>query len=447
MKEIAVVGTGYVGLVAAAGLAELGNNVHGVDTDKKKIEMLEAGRIPIYEEGLAECIEKNTRASRLRFSVNVDEAIRKVDAVFVAVGTPPLEDGSADLSALWAVTDVIASNARPRTVVVIKSTVPAGTAALVSKRLEAHGAALPVVSNPEFLREGRALDDFLRPDRVVIGCEDDAARRVMMEVYRTLDMAGRRFVHCSNVTAELCKYANNAFLAMKVGFANQMAELCEALGADIRTITATLGMDRRINGRFLDPGPGFGGSCFPKDLRALAAIGRRVSLRMSLIEEVLYSNYCHMRFVADTLEKRLHGLGGRSVAVLGLAFKADTDDVRESPALEIVSELAARGASVRAFDPMASKNAEAILLDKASFCHDEYHAAEGADALLICTEWGRFLDLDLARLRSSMSGSLMYDTRNLLDADEARAAGFEYLGMGTGLTAGAEKPVPIGSYE
>lgn len=446
MKNIAVIGTGYVGLVASAGLAELGNDVTGVDIDAKRINALNDGRIPIYEPGLEAIIENYRSTARIRFTTDAALAISEADIVYIAVGTPSLGDGSADLSAVRAAAATIATNANRAKVVVLKSTVPVGTAESIGDflrlRSERH---LPVVSNPEFLREGHAVQDFLSPDKIVLGTSDDWAREMMLEVYRPLVERGVRIVTCTNETAELCKYVNNAFLATKVAFINEIADLCNAVRADVAVISEALGLDKRISPAFLNPGPGFGGSCFPKDLRALAYVGRAANVPLRLVEEVLEENRQHMMQVAGTLERMLGGLSGRTVGLLGLAFKADTDDVRESPAIAIATELVRRGARVRAFDPRASENASVILRDTVAYCGDEYQAAEDADALVIATEWDRFRTLDLNRIRQLMKGTHLYDTRNLYAPDAVRQAGLTYLGMGRSDFAVIPRKIAMGA--
>jgi UDPglucose 6-dehydrogenase len=430
-RKITVIGTGYVGLVAAVGLSDFGNSVTGVDIDKKKVELLNRGVPVIYEPGIEEYLQRNLKAGRLRFSTDVDEAIRESEIIFIAVGTPPKGNGEADLSQLEAVAASIAANLNGYKVVVTKSTVPVGTNRWLQGELERRtgDGNFDVVSNPEFLREGKAVQDFFHPDRIVIGSGSEKARQVIREVYRSLYLLQTPFVWCSLETAELIKYASNAFLAMKITFMNQMANLAEAVGADIHQVARAMGMDGRISAKFLHPGPGYGGSCFPKDTRALATTGDKYGAPVSLIAETIRANEAQKLHMVEKLKKMAGSLKGKHVAVLGLAFKAETDDIRESPALTIVKGLLAEGATVAAHDPKAMENFRVEFPD-ITYCASEFEAAGQADALIICTEWNEYRNLDLERIAKAMRGKVLLDTRNLLEREAAEALGFHYQGVG-----------------
>ncbi len=436
-QRITVIGTGYVGLVSAVGLADFGNYVTGVDIDTAKVERLSAGDTVIFEHGLAEYQRRNLDAGRLRFTTDIRGAINRSDIVFIAVGTPDREDGSADLSFLERALEDIAAGADGFTVVVTKSTVPVGTNRWIGEELRRRRpeAELSVVSNPEFLREGRAIHDFFHPDRLVIGYETERpegarARERMEDVYRALYLIETPMVWCNLETAELIKYASNAFLATKITFINQMANLAEACGADIHAVAKTMGMDGRISSKFLHPGPGYGGSCFPKDTKAIANTGSRHGVTMSVIEEVIAANEQQKARIADKVERLTGGVSGKNVAVLGLAFKSETDDVRESPAITVVERLLSWGARVSVHDPQALANFRGIFEDRVSYHESEFAAIEGADCLVILTEWNEYRNLDLARARELMAGDALVDGRNALDPEQAREVGFRYIGVG-----------------
>jgi len=434
MTDITVIGTGYVGLVAAIGLSDFGNRVVGADIDPEKIERLKKGIPPIYEPGIEEYLKRNLESKRLSFTTEVEVAVRGSDVVFLAVGTPPSEDGSADLSYLFNAADTIADNAKGYTVVITKSTVPVGTNRALEDRIRARNpeADVDVVSNPEFLREGKAVQDFFHPDRTVVGTESERAKEVIRTIYRALNLISVPFVWCNRETAELIKYASNAFLATKITFINQMANLADAVGADIHAVAKTMGMDGRISPKFLHPGPGYGGSCFPKDTKAIASTGDEVGVDMSLIKAVIEANERQKKRVARVLEEMTGSLGGLTVAILGLAFKAETDDVRDSPALTVVEELLASGATVRAHDPQAAENFQRLLPDTQCFS-TSYEAVEGADAVVLMTEWNEYRSLDLDTLSEKMKGRVVLDARNLLDPAMVRDAGFTYRGTGRGV--------------
>jgi UDPglucose 6-dehydrogenase len=441
--KISVIGTGYVGLVTGACLADFGMQVIGVDKDDTKIGALRAGRIPIYEPGLENLVKKNEQEGRLSFSTDVEAAIRESAAVFIAVGTPPLPDGSTDLTFIRQVAHSIAANLNGYKVIVTKSTVPIGTGQLISSILR-EGAGrhreFAVVSNPEFLREGSAIEDFLRPDRVVIGTEDPHALRIMMDIYSPLRNAGVPFVATDVESAELIKYASNSFLATKISFINEMAELCEAIGADVEVVAQGMGLDARIGNQFLHPGPGFGGSCFPKDTRAVASIARSSGGRLRIVEAVLEVNDHTRRRMLRKLESAFGTLDGATAAVLGLSFKPDTDDVRESPAVAIVRELLDSGCRVRAYDPAAMEACRS-LLPEVTFCANPSEAATGADGLVIVTEWNQFRKLQFDELKQLMRQPLIVDLRNLYEPQEVADAGLRYVSVGraTAGPAGAER--------
>jgi len=436
--KICVVGSGYVGLVTGACLADFGMSVTGVDKDAAKIAALERGEIPIYEPGLEEIVSKNVRAGRLRFATDLEPALRDARAIFIAVGTPPLPDGRADLSFVRQVAESIGDNLNGYKVIVTKSTVPVGTGQMVEKIVaERSGGKQPfaVVSNPEFLREGSAIEDFLHPDRVVIGARDPRAVDVMTDIYAPLQAAGVPFVIANVESAEMIKYASNGFLATKISFINEVAEICEAVGADVEVVARGMGLDNRIGPKFLHPGPGFGGSCFPKDTRAVAQIAEQHGLRFEIIDAVLSANERVMRRMVPKIEQAFGGLDGKTVALLGLAFKGDTDDMRESPAVPIVEGLVDAGATVRAFDPAAMAQARPLLPASVIYCADAYEAAKGADGVVIATEWNQFRALELDVLRELLARPLLVDLRNLYDPRRVAAAGFHYVSLGRPSTA------------
>jgi len=430
--KICVVGSGYVGLVTGACLADFGMEVTGVDKDERKIAALERGEIPIYEPGLEEIVEKNVKAGRLAFTTDLAPAVREAQAVFIAVGTPPLPDGSADLSFVRQVAQSIGENLNGFKVVITKSTVPVGTGQMVEEIVSSVSGGnqeFAVVSNPEFLREGSAIEDFLRPDRVVIGARSQRAVEVMLEIYAPLKVAGVPFVVANVESAEMIKYASNGFLATKITFVNEIAEICEAVGADVEVVARGMGLDSRIGPRFLQPGPGFGGSCFPKDTRAVGQIARERGLEFAIIDAVLAANERTKQRMVGKIERAFGGLDGKTIALLGLAFKGDTDDMRESPAIPIVEGLVARGATVRAFDPAAMQEARS-LLPPIEYCADPYTAATGADGVLIATEWNQFRALNLAELRSRLGTPLLVDLRNPYEPARVAAAGLRYVSVG-----------------
>jgi len=442
MIRIAVVGTGYVGLVTGACLADFGNRVVCVDVDRGKIDQLLRGEIPFYEPGLKELVDRNRGNGRLRFDHDVAAAVRAAPVVFCAVGTPPLPDGSADLAAVFAVGDIVAANlGGGYKVVVQKSTAPVGTARELWRRLRraARGGQVDVASNPEFLREGAAIETFMRPDRVVIGAETPRATRLLREIYRPLYLIETPMVVTGLETAELIKYASNAFLATKISFINEMANLCEAVGADVHTVAKAMGLDGRIGRKFLHAGPGYGGSCFPKDTSAMVRFARRHGERVRLVEATVAVNRAQHQRMVRKIETALGGVRGKRVAVLGLAFKPETDDLRAAPALAIIAGLLRRGAEIVAHDPVAMDNARALPVGKRiAFAPDAYAAAAGADAAVIVTEWNPYRRLDLKRLARGLRRPVLFDLRNVYEPADAARAGLAYHGVGRGTRAAAK---------
>lgn len=431
--HIAVIGSGYVGLVTGACFAEFGVDVICVDVAADKIERLTRGDSPIYEPGLDQLIKKNLQAGRLSFTTDTASAIRQSLVVFIAVGTPPRDDGSADLSFVESAARSIAEHMDSYKVIATKSTVPVGTGKQLMSVISGHqqtAVEFSVISNPEFLREGAAIGDFMRPDRVVIGGSDPEAIAIMRDLYRPLYLIETPFVITSLEGAELIKYAANAFLATKISFINEIANLCERVGCDVHDVARAIGMDRRIGGKFLHAGPGFGGSCFPKDTSALSAIARQYSSPTRIVDTVIEVNRLQRLSMIPKIEKLVGGeLAGKHVAVLGLAFKPETDDMRDAPSVDIVRGLIERGATVVAYDPAAMSEAEGML-PEVQFAANEYEAANGADALVFVTEWNQFRALDMNRIRQSMRVPRIADLRNIYTPSDMREIGFEYVGVG-----------------
>ncbi len=430
--KIAVVGTGYVGLVTGTCFAESGNEVVCLDVDARKIETLRSGGIPIYEPGLEELVHRNVRERRLSFTTSYPDAVRGAAVVFIAVGTPPGETGEADLTHVLAAAEQIGRSLSGYAVVVNKSTVPVGSAEKVADVLgRATAHPFDVVSNPEFLKEGAAIDDFMRPDRVVVGVASERARAVMAELYGSFIRAEQPILFMDVRSAELTKYAANAMLATRISFMNEMATLCERLGADVDQVRRGVGSDRRIGHPFLFPGVGFGGSCFPKDVRAVMTMARQIGLDFDLLRSVERVNERQKRWLVEKATKHFGSLGGKVFAVWGLAFKPKTDDMREAPAITVIEGLLGNGAKVRAHDPVAEEVARRIFDGRGvELVPEPYQAAEGADALLLVTEWNEFRQPDLARLKRAMRTPVLLDGRNVWDAAKVRAAGFTYYGVG-----------------
>jgi len=432
--HICVVGTGYVGLVTGACLADFGNTVTCVDNDEAKIAKLLDGVMPIYEPGLDTLVEKNAKAGRLHFSTELAPAVKEALVVFIAVGTPPKEDGSADLSYVIQVAESIADNLDGYKVVVTKSTVPIGTGQLIEKIIMEKGPGehpFTVVSNPEFLREGSAIEDFMRPDRVVIGARDTQAVAIMKDIYSPLYLIETPFVITNVESSELIKYASNAFLATKITFINEVAELCDRLGADVHHVAKGMGLDNRIGPKFLHPGPGYGGSCFPKDTQALTEIARDAGRPFEIVETVVSANNRIKNSAVERVRSALGGdLTGKLIAVLGLSFKPETDDMRDSPSIPLIESIVGDGAKVRAFDPEAMDNARVYLPKEVEYCTDSYEAAVDADALIIVTEWNQFRSLHMERIRSTLKHPTVIDLRNIYDPQRMKDQGFNYYSVG-----------------
>ena len=435
--HVTVVGTGYVGLVAGAGLADFGLHVVCVDKLEEKIDQLRKGIIPFYEPGLKELVDRNVANGRLSFSTDLAGSVDSSLVIFIAVGTPSNDDGTVDLSFVEAVAREIGNLLDDYKVVVTKSTVPVGTNRWIKELIleETKGdVTVDVVSNPEFLREGSAVEDFMRPNRVVLGSDSEKALAIVKDIYRPLYLIETPFVVTNLETAEMIKYASNAFLATKISFINEVANLCEAVGADVHHVAKAMGLDKRIGPKFLHPGPGFGGSCFPKDTRALAAIGRQFDTPQRIVESVIEVNEAQKRRSIEKIRSILDGdVKGRTVAVLGLSFKPNTSDIREAPAITLIHALQEEGAAVRAFDPAAMEEFKRLFQeDRLTYADNAYDAARGADALVVVTEWNEFRNLDLQRLKSVMNGLRIVDLRNIYDPDKVRSLGFAYIGTGRG---------------
>jgi UDPglucose 6-dehydrogenase len=438
--RIAMIGTGYVGLVSGACFAEFGLDVVCVDKDQAKIDMLEAGKIPIYEPGLDALVAHHKEAGRLTFTTDLKAAVKGSDAVFIAVGTPTRRgDGHADLTYVFAAAEEIAEALDGPSLVVTKSTVPVGTGRRLQRLFKAKrpDLAIDVASNPEFLREGSAIEDFLRPDRVVCGVESERAKEILSQAYRPLNLIETPIMFTSLETAELVKYATNSFLATKITFINEMADLCEKVGADVQQVAKGMGLDGRIGRKFLHAGPGYGGSCFPKDTLALLRTGEQNDSPLRIVEAVVAVNEHRKRRMVKKIVDAMGGhVAGKTVGVLGVTFKPNTDDMRDSPSLVILPALRAEGARVRAFDP-EGMNEAAKLLPEIEWCDGPYGPAEGADALVVLTEWNVFRGLDLGRLKKEMRTPLLIDLRNIFDAEQVAEAGFAYTGIGRASTAAA----------
>lgn len=431
--NIAVVGTGYVGLVTGTCFAETGNNVICVDIDAAKVQMMKDGKVPIYEPHLDVLFERNIRQGRLSFTTDLASAIKDAQIIFLALPTPPGEDGSADLKYVLGVADDLGKIITDYKVIVDKSTVPVGTAEKVHAALakNAKEDLFDVVSNPEFLREGFAVDDFLKPDRVVVGTSSARAQKVMEDLYKPFVRQGNPIIFMDERSAELTKYAANAFLATKITFMNEIANFCERVGADVDKVRIGMGTDSRIGKRFLFPGIGYGGSCFPKDVQALAKSGSDVGYEFQIIKSVMEVNELQKTSIIPKVEAYFDGnLKGKHFALWGLAFKPDTDDIREAPALYVIDALVAAGATVTAFDPEAMENVKKVMGDKLSFAKDEYEALKGADALIVATEWALFRTPDFKRAEGLMNAKVIFDGRNLYDLDEMKELGFYYESVG-----------------
>lgn len=432
MKKIAVIGTGYVGLVTGTCFAETGNQVICVDIDKNKVAKMKNGEIPIYEPHLDVIFERNINAGRLTFTTDLAEGIKDAEIIFLALPTPPGEDGSADLSYILGVADQLGKMITDFKVIVDKSTVPVGTAEKVHAAIAKNATVeFAVVSNPEFLREGFAVDDFMKPDRVVIGTSDERAQKAMEYLYKPFVRQGNPIIFMDEKSAELTKYAANAFLATKITFMNEVANFCELVGADVDKVRIGIGSDDRIGKRFLFPGIGYGGSCFPKDVQALVKSGKENSFNFEILEAVMKVNEEQKTILFPKIENFFRGdLKGKKIAMWGLAFKPDTDDIREAPALYMIDKLTQAGAEVTAFDPEAMENVRNLIGDKVTYVASEYEALENADALVICTEWGIFRNPDFDRVSALLKDKVIFDGRNLFELEEMTARGYFYSSIG-----------------
>ena len=432
MKKIAVIGTGYVGLVSGTCFAETGNDVVCVDIDEKKVEKMRKGIVPIYEPHLDVVFERNIKQNRLRFTTNLEEAVEFAEIIFLALPTPPGEDGSADLSYVLDVADKLGKLIKEYKVIVDKSTVPVGTAEKVEKAIAANATVdFAVVSNPEFLREGFAIDDFLNPDRVVVGTSDERAVKIMDELYKPFIRDGHPLIIMDEKSAELTKYAANAFLATKITFMNEIANFCEKVGADVDCVRQGIGSDSRIGHKFLYPGIGFGGSCFPKDVSALLKSGQAVGYKFEIIDSVLKVNEKQKVTMVQKIKDQFgDDLSGRHFALWGLAFKPDTDDIREASALYIIKDLIALGAAITAYDPEAMKNVKAEIGDKINYVENQYDALANADALLVATEWGAFKNPDFNRMKLALKNHIIFDGRNIYELNQMKQNGIQYHSVG-----------------
>jgi UDPglucose 6-dehydrogenase len=433
--HIGVIGTGYVGLVTGACFAEFGVFVTCMDKDPKKIALLKEGKVPFYEPGLEELVQRNLKEGRLRFTTELREAVEPSLVIFIAVGTPPRGDGSADLSYVKSVAEGIARYMDSYKVIVTKSTVPVGTGQKIKEWIKAaleKDVDFDVASNPEFLREGSAVEDFMRPDRVVIGAESEQAKAILKDLYRPLYLIETPFVITNIETAELIKYASNSFLATKISFINEMALLCDRVGADVHVVAKAMGLDKRIGPKFLHPGPGYGGSCFPKDTRALLNIAKEKGIEMKIVKATVEVNERQRAMMVERIKKVMGPLKGRTIGVLGLSFKPNTNDIREAPALYIIADLQKEGARIRAYDPVAMPEVKR-LLPELYYGKDAYDVAEGSEAIVLITEWNQFRNLDLQRIKSLMKGPYFFDLRNVYEPERMASLGFDYYAVGRNL--------------
>lgn len=430
--RICMIGTGYVGLVTGTCFAEFGNDVICVDIVKEKIDKLNGGELPIYEPGLDDMVAKNVAEGRLKFTTDLERAVEQSLVIFVAVGTPQAEDGSADMRHVEAVTKDIARYMNDYKVVVNKSTVPVGAGKWIKKLIQENQPApiaFSVASNPEFLREGSAIEDFIRPNRVVIGTDDERAAEIMYDLYKPLYLIETPIVMTDLASAELTKYAANAFLATKIGFINEIANICERVGADVHDVAKGMGLDHRIGSKFLHPGPGYGGSCFPKDTRALLNIAKKNDYRFKIVEAAVEVNDQQRVRMLEKIKNAIGSLRGKTIAVLGLAFKPNTDDMREAPSIDIIAGLQKEGACIKVYDPVAMPEARKVLKD-VEFAEDTYSAISGADALVFLTEWNQFRSLDLDKIKRLLKTPLIIDLRNIYDPPRMRESGFTYVAVG-----------------
>ncbi len=432
--HIGIIGTGYVGLVTGACFAEFGLFVTCVDRDERKIRMLKKGEVPFYEPGITELVKRNLAQGRLHFTTKIEKAVASSLVIFIAVGTPRRGDGSADLKYVEEVAEEIARAMDGYKVIVTKSTVPVGTGQKIRDIISRHLKAktnFDIVSNPEFLREGSAIEDFMRPNRVVIGAGSDQAIAIMKDLYKPLYLIETPFVITNVETAEMIKYASNSFLATKISFINEMANLCEKVGADVHTVAKGMGLDQRIGPKFLHPGPGYGGSCLPKDTHALLRIAEQHGVKLRVVDAAVQANEYQRQRMIEKIKGAVGSLKGKTLALLGLSYKPNTDDIRDAPSLSIIRSLADEGATIRAYDPVSMKEV-AKTFPGVKCCSDAYDAAKGADALVIVTEWNMFRNLELDRVKKLMKGHYFFDLRNVYDPQKVKGKGFHYVGVGRG---------------
>ena len=428
--NICIIGTGYVGLVTGTCLADFGLQVTCVDQDEQKIDMLNSGKVPIYEPNLETLIKKNVSANRLTFTTDLEKAVKQSKVIFIAVGTPSNDDGSANLKQIEKVAQQIAASMNEYKVIVNKSTVPVGTARKIKEIIHSSSpSSFDIVSNPEFLREGSAVYDFTHPDKIVIGTTSPKALKIMQEIYRPLYLIDTPFVITNLETAELIKYACNAFLATKITFINEIANLCDKVGADVHQIAKAMGLDGRISPKFLHPGPGYGGFCFPKDTEALYHFATTCNYDFKLLKGVISANIRQRELMVEKIKHHLGDLKGKTIGILGLAFKQNTDDIRKSPAIDIIQLLLKEGANIRCFDPLAMENSRKVF-PTLTYCQDEYETAEHCDALVIATEWNQFRNLDLSKIIKLLKSPILLDLRNLYDPAALKSRGFTYEGVG-----------------
>ncbi len=431
--HISVIGTGYVGLVTGVCFAEFGLDVTCVDNNERKIKLLKKGVVPFYEPGVEELLQRNLKAGRIHFTTNISEAVDSSLVIFIAVGTPPRGDGSADMRHIEEVAQEIAKHIKSYKVIVTKSTVPVGTGErlrqIISRNLK-ENIDFDIVSNPEFLREGAGIEDFMRPNRVVIGTSSAQAIAIMKDLYRPLYLIETPIVITDIKTAELIKYASNAFLATKISFINEIANLCEDVGADVKTVAKAIGLDHRIGPKFLHAGPGYGGSCFPKDTLALLQIAKENNTRLEIVEAVIKANEHQKERCVRKIKEAMGNLEGKSICILGLSFKPNTNDMREAPSVYIIKELLKSGAKIRAYDPAAMEEARKIFSRRITLCKDTYDAVKGADALIIVTEWNQFRNLDLKKIKRYLKGRFFFDLRNIYEPDKLIKMGFIYSSIG-----------------
>lgn len=433
MKRITIIGTGYVGLVTGAGLSDFGNDVTCVDISKEKIKALKNGTIPIFEPGLDELVSRNVSTGRLRFSSNINKSIQDTEVVFIAVGTPEKHDGQADLDAIKSVSKIIGENITNYLIVCTKSTVPIGTSNVIINEINHHNINdinFDYVSNPEFLREGSAVKDFLWPDRVIIGAQNEKAFEIMRDIYRPLYVNEKPIMHTNIETAEMIKYSSNAFLALKISYINEVANLCEKVGADIHEVARGMGQDGRISSKFLHPGPGYGGSCFPKDTKAFSMLSKKYNLKMETVDAAINVNIKQKKRMVKKLKKLLNfNFKDKTIAILGLAFKPNTDDIRESPAKDIINSILDHGGFINAYDPVAN-DAMSEVYPEINYCDSWRDACENADAVVLITEWNEFRGIDLYILKQILSSPLILDTRNIFSVDKLKKNGFIYDNVG-----------------